>query len=1051
MRRVILALCLCLLPALASAQVDRATLSGVVRDPSGATVAKAAISVTQLATNTATKVETSQEGTYVVLNLAPGEHLVEIAAAGFQKIAQTVLLEVGQKGRLDFTLTVGALDETVRVEGVTPLLDTDTAVLGTVIDQTSIAKLPLAIRNWDDLLALVPGVQGDRYTEETGSTAAGRTGAVNVHGQRSLNNNFLLDGVDNNVISTNMQELSTQVSRPSIDAINEFKVVTSPYSAEYGRSPGAAISVTTKSGTNQIRGAGYEYYRNKRFDANNYFSERAGQPKPENDQNQFGVSVGGPILRDRMFFFGDFEGTRISRGVTRLTNVPTVDQRAGRFNRTITDPVTGQPFEGNRIPDSRIDPVARAVLDLLPAPNASLPGGNYFRQPNVEDNGERYLVRSDLRLSQNDTIFGRYIHTDRTRFVPGFFGGIIDGTGTSAWARNLLKSQSLVMGWTRIMSSSVVNELRVSWVRGRSDGRQDPFGENGPNLIGLKGVPDDPRINGGLMGMEISGFSPRWGSPDFMPKFQHTDQMQYVNTLSWLKGRHQYKFGADFMLPMRNEYFDIPATRGQTKFNGQFTGDAMADFLLGLPYEAQLSNVYVVDQRHWSMAFFVQDDWKVSDRFTLNLGLRYDFITPPLEAGNRVTNFNPDGAGSLIPGRSGSLSERATVNPDKNNFAPRVGAVYKLNETTIVRGGYGLFYNLFDHIGSEDQTSLNPPGLVNNLVNTSSRTSPVFYLRDGFPDGFLDPAQLNLSRIRLRATNADLPKMMVHQFGAGVEKQLGAQFVASADFVGTEGRNISRVFDLNTPLTPNGPKPYPNFGVIQWKEHDTSASYKGLEVALEKRFNRGYSYRVSYTLSRSIDQASDHLASGGGASQDPRNVDSLTGYSDFDTRHRMVGTAIWEMPGAGTGFLRGLTEGWLLSGIYTTRSGRPFTVTQGSNNLGAGRTGLPNMTGDPNSGEKTVDSWFNVGAFEKVPSGTYGNQERNQVRGPGWITVDMSLQRRFRFGNRFAATGRWDVFNLLNRANLGLPERNIDNANVGKITSLAGDPQLMQFSVRLEF
>jgi hypothetical protein len=1063
MKRVLLALVACVLPAIAAAQVDRAILSGIVKDPSGAPVAAAAVTVTDLATNIVSKAQTNGEGAYVVVNLPPGQHLVEVEAKGFSKIVQTVLLEVGQRGRLDMNLAVGQVTETVNVAGVTPLINKESAVLGRVVDQTSISKLPLAIRNWDDLLALVPGVQGDRYTEESGSTATGRTGAVNVHGQRSLNNNFMLDGVDNNVISENLQELSTQVSRPSIDAINEFKVVTSPYSAEFGRNPGAAVSVTTKSGSNILHGTAYDYIRNKRFDSINYFAGLAGQSKPDNDQNQFGGNLGGPIAKDRMFFFFDFEGTRIARGVSRAINVPTSLQHTGDFSQTfdsagklvtITDPLTGQAFPGNIIPLDRIDPVAQKIIAMVPVPNAGIAGSNFFRQPNVEDNGERYLGRVDLRATNNDTVFVRYINTQRTRFVPGFFGGQIDATDTSAWGRSLLNSQSLVGGWTKILSASLVNEARISWVQGRSDSQQDPFGQNGPELIGLKGVPDSAIINGGITGMVLgSGFGPRWGSPDFLPKFQHTDQVQYVDTLSWLTGRHAFKFGVDIMAPMRDQYMDIPATRGTMYFNGQFTGNSLSDFLLGFPYQVQLSNVYVVDQRHWATNFFVQDDWKATSKLTLNLGLRYDFTTPPLEAQNRVTNFNPDGAGSLIYGKDGSLYDRSTIKPDRNNFAPRIGATYALTETTVLRGGYGIFYNTFEHIGSEDQVSLNPPGLVNNLVSTSSKTVPILYMRDGFPADFLDPTKLDLTRIRLRAQNPDMASMLVHQFGGGVERQLGQQFVASVDFTGTEGRNISRFFDLNTPLLPGSgrPKPYPNFGVLQWRNDDTSSNYRGLEVAVERRMSKGYSYRVSYTLSRSIDQASDHLASGGGATQDPRNIDSLTGYSDYDTRQRFVSTGVWQVPGVGTGAVHAITEGWLLSGIFTTRTGRPFTVTQGNNNLGTGRTGLPDQIGDPNDGPKTPAQWFNLNAFQKVVSGTYGNEKRNQVRGPSWMTLDMSLHRRFPLANRMAATLRWDVFNLTDHRNFGLPNRDINASNAGTITTMAGDPRIMQFAVRLEF
>jgi hypothetical protein len=314
-----------------SAQVDRATLSGVVRDTGGGVVPGATVTVTNVATNIESHQVTTATGSYQVVNLVPGRYQVEVELAGFKKSSQVIALEVGQRARLDVELAVGGISEVVTVAETPQLLNTNDATLGAVIPQVQVANLPLAIRNWDDLLALVPGVQGDRYTEQGGGTSFGRTGGINVHGARALQNNFLLDGVDNNSISENVQELTSQVSRPSVDAIQEFKVVTSPYSAEYGRSPGAAVSVSTKSGTNDIHGTAYEYFRNQAFDSIDYFSQKANAPKPANDQNQYGGNVGGPVVKDRAFFFGDYEGTRITRGLTRLTRVPTDSDRLGVF------------------------------------------------------------------------------------------------------------------------------------------------------------------------------------------------------------------------------------------------------------------------------------------------------------------------------------------------------------------------------------------------------------------------------------------------------------------------------------------------------------------------------------------------------------------------------------------------------------------------------------------------------------------------------------------------------------------------------------------------
>lgn len=1029
------------------AQVDRATLNGTVRDPTNAVIPSATIRITNVATGVAQNTTTTAEGTYVIVNLTPGQYLIEASASGFQTLAQTVELATGQRAQLDVALSTGTITETVKVEGVTPLLDASSPVVGTVVSRVEVSNLPLAIRNWDDLLGTIPGVQGDRYTEQTGTTNAGRTGGVSIHGNRSLQNNFQLDGVDNNSISTNVQELSTQVSRPSIDAIDEFKVVTSPFTAEYGRAPGGAIVVTTKSGTNRFFGTVYDFYRDERFDSRTFFATRANLEKPVNDQNQFGANLGGPILRNHAFFFGDFEGTRISQGILRTGRVATAAERDGVFQSAIRDPLTGQPFPGNTIPADRIDPIARAIVALLPLPNTT-GTSNFIRQPNVEDDGERYLVRSDVKLGGSDNLFVRYIYTDRTRFVPGFFGGAIDGSSTSAWGRNFLKSHGTVAGWTNVLSSSMVNEARVSWARGISDGQQDPFGNV---ALEFPGIPVDPAVAGGIIGVDITGHL-RLGSPNFMPKYQHTNQVQYLNTFTWLRGSHTIKLGADVMAPMNNEYVDVPSTRGNLQFNGQFTGNPFADFLLGWARTAELSNLHVVHQRRHAYAFFVQDDWRVNDALTVNLGLRYDFISPPYERDNRLANFDP-GLARLAYASDGSLAQRALVQPDRNNVGPRVGLVYRFDDRTVLRGGYGVFYNALDRIGSEDQLALNPPGLRNISQQTTSTTTPVLVMRNGFPPNYLDPSNVVFSRLLIRAANASGESATNQQMAVGVERQLGSDFAISADLVGNFGRQIAVLRNLNQPLNGNGPRPYPGFGHIQWRDPAGRSRYYGLDLSAEKRFAGGLGFRVAYTVSDSRDQASEHLAASSGRPQNTNDIGAWEGPSDFDVRHRLVTNFVAELPfGRGKPFAKAgagaaLLGGWTVSGIFTGRSGRPFTVTQGSLE---GASWIANRVGNPD-GNRMVESWFDAAAFERVPAGTFGNAGRNTLRGPAYLTFDMSLQRRIAWTNRIASSLRWDVFNLFDRANFGNPNSDITGSNVGTITTLAGDPRVMQFSIRLHF
>ncbi|HZB47293.1 MAG TPA: carboxypeptidase-like regulatory domain-containing protein, partial [Pyrinomonadaceae bacterium] len=621
------------------AQVNSASVTGLVTDTAGAVVPDASVTLKNRATNVETTATTDSSGYYTFASVPVGDYTVTVERQGFKRVVvEEVKLDVGQKARVDAALEVGAVTETVTVTSAT-LLTTQEATTGGVIDNHLVEQLPLSGRNWDDLISLVPGVQVDRYTEEGGGTAGGRTGGANVHGVRSLQNNFVLDGVDNNSISENVQELTTQIARPSVDSIQEFKVSTNPYSAENGRSPGALVSVVTKSGSNAFHGTLYEFHRNRVFDANNFFNNRAGARKPQNIQNQFGGNIGGPVVKDRAFFFFNYEGTRIRKGTTRLGNVPLANEIRGDFsaaaavaNRipggayaTLFDRVgdcralvpsafnANGSFINNQIPAQCLDPVAQRVLALLPAPNV-VPGSgplnlnNFIRNPGIQDDTDSYTGRFDWQQSAKNSFFVRYTLSDRFRYVPGIFGGVVDGTGSSANGRLNMKGQSAAVGWTRVISARLINEFRLGWGRNNSLAVQDPFGLNTLAELGILGVPDSPLYSGGLPGISISarggttlpggqsGFD-RLGSPDFLPKSQRTNQFQWSDTVSLSYGAHQLKFGGDVRGPMRNIYLDVPSLRGTLNFDGNRTGVGLADFLLGYPSGAQLANPAVVDSR----------------------------------------------------------------------------------------------------------------------------------------------------------------------------------------------------------------------------------------------------------------------------------------------------------------------------------------------------------------------------------------------------------------------------------------------------------------------
>jgi outer membrane receptor protein involved in Fe transport len=1104
----------CLIGAALYAQVHTASLTGLVTDPTGAVISDARVTARNLATNVELVTQTDASGYYTLPALQVGVYEVSVEKQGFKKaVATNVELVVGQKARLDFRLDLGTLAESVTVEAGAPLLATEEASLGSVVENPRVRNLPLSRRNWDDLLGLIPGVHSDRYTEEGGGTAAGRTGGANVHGVRSLQNNFLLDGVDNNSISTNVQELTTQIVRPSVDSIQEFKVTTNAYSAEYGRSPGAAISVTTKSGTNQFRGVVYEFLRNRKFDANNWVLNRSGQPKPQHIQNQFGGNLGGPIVRDRAFFFFDYEGTRIRKGTTRLGSVPLANERRGDFspaaaaaNRTSYAPLVdrvgdcmgrGMPFPGNQIPATCFDPVAKRILDMLPEPNLVPAAGplntfNFVRSPSIVDDTDAITTREDFPLSSAHQIFFRYSWSDRFRYVPGVFGGVLDGTSTSAFGRLFMGGQSAVLGLNSALGPRLVNEFRLSWGRNNSRGVQDPFGKNTLAEFGIRGVPEDPSFSGGLPALRIQarGGTPtipggagggldHIGSPVFLPKWQITNLWQTSDVVSLIRGPHQLKFGADLRMPMRNIYVDIPAPRGDWTFDGNRTGIGLADFLLGYPSAAQLSNLRPVDLRLWMMSYFYQHDWKLNPRLTLNFGLRYDFATWPYEGGNRMTNVDPATGNRFTP--ANSPFGRSLVRSDKNNFAPRVGLAWQIGSRTVLRAGYGRFYMLFERAGSEDQMGLNLPWVVNNAVGAASvnETANNMRVRTGF-NLSLDPAVIEndparLRLVRQRAVNPDSVIPTVDKWSFGLQQRLPADLVLSLDYVGTKGTHLSVLRNLNQQrFNPDGSPGglatvrFPALGAVEYRENSVNSHYHGLDASLDKRFSRGVAFGLAYTFSKSIDYAMEHLFSGGSSSfmQNAHNLKEQRGRSDFDYRHRLVLHYNYEPPlGKGGSYLTQGPGAWLLgnwriSGITVLRSGRPFTIFYGANN---GRVGVPGglanaladrlRDGNLPADQRKPDRWFDQAAFAPPPEPrVLGNCGRNILDGPGAVNFDFALARTFPyFGEGRSLEFRWEVFNAFNTPQFGLPDNNRASGAFGTISRLAGDARLMQFALKFYY
>ena len=1093
-----------LLAGAAFAQVNTASLTGSVRDSSDAAVSDAKVTAINTSNGAERTVASNGEGYYFLADLPVGLWEVTVEKTGFQKAVSHVTLDATEKGRQDFTLAVGTVATTTTVEANAALLSPEDSSIGSVVDNKYVTEYPLLLRSWDDLVNLVAGVQGQRYTDQGGSTSAGRTGGFNVHGIRQLENNFLLDGVDNNSISENVQELTTQVARPSVDALQEFKIITNPYSAEYSRG-GAVISVISKGGTNEYHGTLYEYIRNRDTDANDFFSNRQGLAKPENVRNQFGGNLGGPIKKNKLFAFFDEETTRIVTGQLRSGTVPIDTERDGDFSAAAGAAVhttyptiyqDGVPVPNNIIPASSISPVAAQVMALFPEPTvAGADLNNYFRNANLTDNTNRFSTRVDWQATDRDSVFWRYTWSTRDRNSPGLFPGLADGTQSSSQGKYHLTADLAVVGWTRPITPSLVNDLRIGYEHDNSYAQQEPFGQSGGNLV--PGVPNDSAFAGGVTMITFANINTFIGSPNFLPKFQKTQQWQFNDSLAWTLGKHHFKFGSDVHDPQTDNFQDVPGLRGALNFDKIFTcernannqcvagtGIPYADFLYGDPQTAMLSNRFVVNQKWYWFDFFAQDDFKVTQRLTLNLGVRYDFSSPVWEGNNHLSNFDPAGSGSIIMASSGSLESRTLVQPQKLDFSPRVGFAYQLDAKTVLRGGYGMFYVPFDRAGSENQLALNPPNFINNNISLASTAlTPVFPLDSGFPTTFLNPADINYKFLHIRTTNPDDPRPYVQQWSFGFQRELTHNLFLEADYVGSKGSHLLTLSDLNQ-FENNGQQvllnankqpilPYPNFGLLEYSQNDGNSSYNGLDLTVERRFTAGLSMRLAYTWSKSIDDTAEELSVLGSNafSQITNNQQAWRGPSDFDVPQRVVFSWVYELPFgkgkqfASSGALSKIVGGFQAAGAYTYATGRPFTAFASSNNSSIDigeEQALPNVIGTPTMVDN-VNCWYystnnpkckafsGSNAFSIPVPGVFGNAGRNILRGPALQYLDASISRNFFITERMKLQFRAEAFNLTNTVAFGLPNSNVSGGSPGVITSLAADPRIMQFALRLAF
>ena len=1092
----------------AAAQIGAAALTGIVVDASGAAVPAAMVTVVAASTDLPRTATTGPTGDYFVQALPPGAYRVRVDASGFKALTRDGLhLATGETVRLDLRLELGGLSEGVTVTADAPLLRSEASGLGHVVDHRRIVDLPLNGRTFISLASLLPGVA---------LPPPPAAPLPRINGGRPRTNEYLFDG-----ISVLQPEPGQVAFFPNVDAIQEFKIESNSPPAEFGRFNGGVVNLTTKSGSNAVQGSLFEFFRDKSLNARNAFA--TGVPTPEYRRNQFGGVVGGPIRRDRTFFFADYQGQRQTIGRTVISTVPTLLQRQGVFSETIAgrvpaiyDPATTitsggsttrSPFPGNAIPAGRIDPVARALLERYPLPTSVGTANNYLRVADESVDHDQFSLRLDHRFPGNrDQMFGRL-----TRFREGFLPvtPLPDGSGvtTGTLGPQNTTSWSFASAFQRTFTSHLLNELRVGDTRRTVARAAAELGGTASASLGLPGLPATARFPTTVPTILIAGYQ-QLGSPANTASNFGTSVTEVADTLTWLKGRHTIKVGADLRW-QRVNVLQPPSPTGVFTFSNLFsdlpgtanTGTPLASFLIGQvqQFSIDLQQDEIRNRAHFQ-EYFVQDDWRVSHRVTVNAGVRYTLNFPSTEQHDQVGVFNLDTKQLEYAGQNGQ--PRAARRLHTHNFGPRVGAVARLTDRTVARVGYGLVWIEMAGITTPFTTPVFP-----FLQTVSQRTldnlTPAFTLANG-PTVAPIPLTANAGLGQgVFSVDRDLGSGYVQQWNTSLQRTLGANISIEVAYTGSK---ITRVGVPDTNLNqltaeqlaqgasllqrvPNPYfgvvprssslgeptitvaqllKPYPQYTTVSLYRNNVGTTiYHGAYVKLEQRLSGGLSYLVSYTRSTLRDDASSvfdaSILTGPVANYpvaDTFNRRLERDDSTGDIPHVLVASTVWDVPfGAGRahhpgGVVGAVVNDWTLAGVVTLQSGVPLAIAQTTNhNAFAGfGTQRPNLVGDPElpAGERSTSRWFNTSAFVAAPPFALGTSSRNPVRGPGYRNLDLAVIRRVALPAGTALEIRGEVFNVTNTPPLGAPNTTVGAAAFGTITT-AGDPRVVQVALKVLF
>jgi hypothetical protein len=1062
------------------AQQDMGVITGVVTDGSGAVVAGARVVAVDSETNETRAVETLSTGAYTIGPLRLGTYDINVEKAGFKKeVWKGIEIHAQDRARADFKLSLGQVSETVSVTAEAPILQSETATLSNVVNEREVRGLPLNGRNFQQLAWLSAGVVAAGQSRDS-------TSGFNANGQQTTQNNFIMDGIDNNNNVMGMQDRKAQVVVPSLDAVSEFKVLTSNYSAEFGRNSGAVMIVSIKSGGNDFHGTAFEYLRNDYFDSRNTFNYVQGADGKAHPtklrQNQYGGTVGGPVIRNRTFFFGSYERFSQSNGQTTTGTVPTDAEKQGIFPTSlavIKDPTTGQPFPGNAIPAARWDATASKLLPLWPEPNFAGTSSrtNYASNPPSTVVKNTYDGRVDHNFSDSDKIFGRFSHQVLNSVIDSIFPEPARGALGNTYSVNTNPAYSVAFSYTKILRPTLVNEFRYGFVRqlvNLHELTSTPLSTLTAQY-GVKGVPG----NASLFGLPEFDFTggigfTGLGETGSIPNFKIHQVHQYLDNVIWNHGNHSFKFGTDLHW-QRSDILGGNSSHGLFQFNGTFTGVSLADFLLGMSSTSTLTTSLIGEMRFRNYMFYAQDDWKVTPRLTVNLGLRYEFTTPWWEKHNNMNTIVLDPGPSFgtiqTAGYCGdSLSCRGLTQLNLLNFGPRLGLAYQLDSRTVLRAGGGTFYGGQGAVGANGREVNNFP-FSRSVTLTATGATPALILSNGFPAGLLQTVGAPPANSNWDVWAKNFPEPTIYQWNVTLQRELWRGLSLTVAYVGSSSNYISGSYNWNAAApgpsaTSTARRSIPQWNTITLQTPYAHSSYNGLNVQMERRYSAGLTLNAAYTWSHSMDNVAELFGGPAGDIQQTTDFNLSRASSGFDIRQRLVISGAYELPfGKGRklmnrgGVLNALFGGWQMTSIASFQGGLPFSVTVanalqrlGGNNLTDWRADL---VGDPGIANPTQNLWFNPKAFA-LPQGPvgvwhYGGSGRNILRADGIGNLDAGLLKVFDISERIHLQFRWEMFNATNSPQYADPVNGVDNPDLGKSNSIVNSPRQMQFSLRVAF